>query len=100
MSGVINTLRKALVQIINDIDAGNTNLEEDEEMEILSTITGIMDKKAKLSKYQACNYLGISRATFDNYVREGKLPKGKKEQGFKELFWNKKELLTAIKKFK
>lgn len=100
MSGAINTLRKALVQIISDIDAGNTNLEEDEEMEILSTITRVMDKKAKLSKYQACNYLGISRATFDNYVREGKLPKGKKEQGFKELFWTKKELTEAIKKFK
>lgn len=100
MSGAINTLRKALVQIISDIDAGNTNLEEDEEMEILSTITSVMDKKAKLSKYQAYNYLGISRATFDNYVREGKLPKGKKEQGFKELFWTKKELTEAIKKFK
>ena len=100
MSGVLITLRKALTQIISDIDTGNTNLEEDEEMEILSTITNIMDKKAKLSKYQACNYLGISRATFDNYVREGKLPKGKKEQGFKELFWTKKELTEAIKKFK
>lgn len=100
MSGVLITLRKALAQIISDIDAGNTNLEEDEEMEILSTITNIMDKKVKLSKYQACNYLGISRATFDNYVREGKLPKGKKEQGFKELFWTKKELTEAIKKFK
>ena len=100
MSGAINTLRKALVQIISDIDTGNTNLEEDEEMEILSTITSVMDKKATLSKYQACNYLGISRATFDNYVREGKLPKGKKEQGFKELFWTKKELTEAIKKFK
>lgn len=100
MLGALITLRKMLSQIIDDIDAGNTNLEEEEEIAILSTMTNIMDKRAKLSKYQACNYLGISRATFDNYVREGKLPKGKKEQGFKELFWTKKELTEAIKKFK
>lgn len=100
MLGALITLRKMLSQIIDDIDAGNSNLEEEEEIAILSTMTNIMDKRVKLSKYQACNYLGISRATFDNYIREGKLPKGKKEQGFKELFWTKKELTEAIKKFK
>lgn len=41
---------------------------------------------------QACNYLGISRATFDNYVREGKIPKGLKQPGFRELFWLKRDL--------
>ena len=100
MSGTLKALRKALVQIVSDIDAGNSNLDEDEELAILSTINTVMDKNVKISKYQACNYLGISRATFDNYVREGKLPEGKKEQGFKELFWTKKELKEAIKKFK
>ena len=37
-------------------------------------------------------YLNISRATFDNYVRAGKIPKGRKQQGFKELFFYKKDL--------
>lgn len=37
-------------------------------------------------------YLNVSRATFDRYVSEGKIPPGKKEQGFKELFWVKKDL--------
>lgn len=46
----------------------------------------------KLSKYQACKYLNVSRATFDNYVRDKKIPKGRKQQGFKELFWYKKDL--------
>jgi excisionase family DNA binding protein len=52
----------------------------------------ISNKNEKLSKYQACKYLNISRATFDNYVREGKIPKGRKQQGFKELFFYKKDL--------
>lgn len=34
----------------------------------------------------------MSRATFDNYIREGKLPKGTKEVEFKELSWSRKEL--------
>ena len=56
------------------------------------------DKEKRLSKYAACEYLNVSRATFDNYVREGKLPRGKHEIGFKELSWSKKELDEFVKK--
>jgi hypothetical protein len=31
-------------------------------------------------------------------VREGKIPKGRKRKGFKELVWYKDELDTAIRK--
>ena len=86
--------------MVDDIDAGNSNLTEEEEIHVLSILKTVADKTVRMSKYQACDYLGISRATFDNYVREGKLPKGKKVQGFKELFWIKKELKESIKKFK
>lgn len=40
------------------------------------------------------------RATFDNYVREGKLPRGKHEAGFKELSWDKKTLDEFIRRNK
>lgn len=43
-------------------------------------------------KVMACDYLGVSRATFDNYVRDGFIPKGIKEDGFKELSLNKSDL--------
>lgn len=56
------------------------------------------DKEKRLSKYAACEYLNVSRATFDNYVREGKLPRGKHEIGFKELSWDRKTLDEFIKK--
>lgn len=45
-----------------------------------------------MSKIQACDYLGVSRATFDNYVRDGFIPKGIKQEGFKELSWQKSDL--------
>ena len=40
----------------------------------------------------------MSRATFDNLVREGVIPKGQKQVGFKELFWRKGDLKNITKK--
>lgn len=90
-----------MLKIVEDIDAGNTNLNEEEEaIELTDTIVRLVDRTRRMSKYEACQYLNISRATFDNYVREGKLPKGTKEAGFKELSWSRKELDMFINKNK
>lgn len=45
-----------------------------------------------MSKIQACDYLGLSRSTFDSYVRAGLIPKGKIQEGFKEKSWMKYDL--------
>ena len=50
------------------------------------------DDDIEFSKYQAYTYLNLRRAQFDNLVREGKLPKGRKVAGFKELRWSRKEI--------
>lgn len=88
---MLQTIKKLLLGIVNDIDAGNSNIDEEEAMKIVDMLKG-MRKDNPMSKYQAYTYLGISRATFDNLVREGKLPKGRKLPGFKELIWLKKDL--------
>ena len=95
MLGVIKNL---LQKVINDIDAGNSNITEEEGIEIINTIQRLSRRDEGISKYTACQYLNISRATFDNYIKEGKLPKGQHIQGFKELRWFKKDLDKAIKK--
>lgn len=64
----------------------------------VNDIINIYEKR--LSKYAACKYLNVSRATFDNYVRSGKLPRGEHEAGFKELSWNKKTLDEFIRRSK
>lgn len=89
---MLKVIKSLLEKIINDIDCGNSNITEDEAMEMIKVIKSYTDRTQRLSKYQACQYLNMSRATFDNYVREGKLPRGKKEVGFKELFWTQKGL--------
>ena len=89
---MIKIVRTLLFKIIDDIDSGNSNLDEKECEEIIEYLTFLSNREEKLSVYQACKYLNVSRATFDNWVKEGKLPKGRKQAGFKELFYYKKDL--------
>lgn len=44
-------------------------------------------------------YLNISRATFDNYIKQGKFQKGMEQQGFKKLFQYKKDLDLYINSY-
>lgn len=88
---MLQTIRKLLLGVIDDIDAGNSNIDEDEAMQVIRMLKGLR-KDNPMSKYQAYTYLNISRATFDNLVRDGRLPRGKKLPGFKELIWLKKDL--------
>jgi predicted DNA-binding transcriptional regulator AlpA len=97
---MLKVIKELLLKVIDNIDSGNSNISEDEGIEIIGMIKTLTDKTQRLSKYKACEYLNVSRATFDNYVREGKLPKGKKVAGFNELSWTKKELDEYKKKFK
>lgn len=92
--------KKYLLKLVDDIDAGNSNISDSEAIELVDTLKRLTDKEKRMSKYAAWRYLNMSRATFDNYVRTGKLPKGKHEIGFKELSYSKKDLDEFIKKYK
>lgn len=95
---MLKVIKDLLLKIVDNIDSGNSNITEKEALEITKVLQSYTDKTVKMSKYQSCQYLNISRATFDNYVREGRLPRGKKEAGFKELFWIQKDLDEFIRK--
>ena len=71
------------------IENGTCELSDEEMTEIFNVIA-----HESMSKYQACKYLNMSTSRFDDYVREGKIPKGRKITGFKELRWYKNELAT------
>lgn len=94
--GVMNKLTKAikdlLLKTVEDLDAGNSNIDEESAMAIMKVVEDSTNMTKRVSKYKACQLLHISRATFDNYVREGKLPKGEHAIGFKELSWSMKDI--------
>lgn len=89
---MLKVIRSLLVSIIDRIDAGNTNITEEDGTQIIEYLTKFNNKDEGISKYTACQYLDISRAKFDNLVKEGKLPEGKHIQGFKEKRWYRKDL--------
>lgn len=94
---MLNIIKELLLKIVDSIDAGNSSLSEEESIKILEYLKRVTDKDQRISKYEACRHLNVSRATFDNYIRAGKLPKGKHQAGFKELSWSEKELDDFIK---
>lgn len=87
---MIQILRDALQQFLDDIDAGNSKISEESEIKLIKLIQEINQKE--LSKIESANYIGVCRATFDNYIKRGLIPQGHKRQGFTELSWNKSDL--------
>lgn len=97
---MLKVIGRLLRDIADKIDEGSISSNPEETMQVMKTIQGFVDKEQRISKYQACQYLNVSRATFDNYVRDGKLPRGRHIAGFKELSWDKKTLDEFIRKNK
>lgn len=97
---MLKVIGKLLRDIADKIDEGSISSNPEETMQVMETLQKFVDKEYRISKYQACQYLNVSRATFDNYVRDGKLPRGKHVAGFKELSYSKKDLDQFIEKMK
>lgn len=95
---MLNIIRNLLAKILKDIDAGNSNITEEEGKQIIDMLSEITDNR--MSKYQACQYLNISRATFDNLVKDGFLPEGKHQAGFKEKYWRRTDIMKYTPKSK
>ena len=87
---MIKIIKNLLLQFISDIDSGNSNITEEEQLKIIDFINEINRKE--LTKTESANYIGVSRATFDNYIKKGKIPEGTKRQGSSNLYWNKNDL--------
>lgn len=96
MNKFTKLIRDLLADRLKQIDAGNSNIDEESAIAIFKAVNDSTDMTKRVSKYKACEILHISRATFDNYVREGKLPRGEHTIGFKEKSWN----LYDINEFK
>lgn len=94
---MLGLIRELLQQFIDDIDSGNSRMSQEQQLEALSMLYKLTSNE--LSKIEAAEYIGVSRATFDNYINKGLIPKGRKRQGFKELSWNKSDLNKFIEDY-
>lgn len=90
---MLKVIRDILQKFIDDIDADNTHLNYEQQCSILKILSNVdIGQDNEMNKTQASEYLGVSRATFDNYVRDGYIPEGKQVGRFKELRWYKSDL--------
>ena len=90
---MLKIIRTILQKFIDDIDADNTNISYEQQCDIIKILSNVdIGKDNEMNKTQAADYLGVSRATFDNYVHDGFIPKGKQIGSFKELRWYKSDL--------
>ena len=70
-----------------ELEAGTSSLSESEALDLVGVLC-----HQELNMTKACKYLNISRSKFNRYIKENKLPKGKKEAGSTALIWYKDEL--------
>jgi predicted DNA-binding transcriptional regulator AlpA len=86
-------IRTILQKFIDDIDTGNTNLNYEQQCNVIRILSNVdIGQDNEMNKTEAADYLGVSRATFDNYVHDGFIPKGRQVGRFKELRWYKSDL--------
>ena len=91
MQALKRMIAKLLREAADKIDAGTCELSEQEALEIMGAVAHRV-----LSKDQACQFLNLQRSRFDDLVRAGRIPRGRKRKGFKELIWYEDELRQYV----
>ena len=96
---MIESIKKGLVAILREtadkIDAGNSELDEEQAIELMKVVT-----HTPMSKEEAAIYLDMCTSRFDTLIRTGFLPKGRKKLGHKEKVWYKDEIDNCLAKYR
>lgn len=95
----LKSLREVLLKVINNIDAGNTNLEDYQIEELLNDIANMSTPKGRYSIYAACKYIKRSRASLSRYIKLGWIVP-RSDQGSREKYFYKEDLDNLKEKLK
>ena len=96
---MLKVIKQLLLNIIQSIDAGNSNITEKEALEIIDIIKHYTDTTQYYNRTQAAKYLNCSVQSFDLHRKEGKIPEGIKQAGGVRQ-WTKQQLDEYITKYK
>lgn len=72
------------------IESGNCPLSQEQYEEVMDRLAEGM--RVQMTAEQCCSYLQCSRTSFDKWVRDGVIPKGRKIRGMSSLIWYKDQL--------
>lgn len=88
---MIESIKRQFVKILREtadkIDAGNSEINEEQAIQVMSLIA-----HEPISREEASMELNVSRTKFNNMIDEGIVPKGRKRFGLKELIWYRDEI--------
>lgn len=90
-----NRVGDELIRIGKDFKAGNSNMTEDEAIDFMDIVAHI-----KIGREAVCDEFNINNTKFYDLINLGKIPKGRKQRGFKELCWYKDEIRKALNKLR
>ena len=90
-----NNLADLLINTANKFKADTSEIEEEQAIKIFHAVL-----HEPISKERAAIEIKLSPSRFDALVAEGKLPKGRKKLGWKELRWYLDEVIEYAKKYK
>ena len=93
----LQLLKNLLYQIADNINPETCNQDEDNLDAAIDAVTKLNRGIPRISKAEACErILHCSTRTFDNYLKLGIIPQGRKVAHFKELSWCEKDFDKAI----
>lgn len=92
MDDTLQAIDDLLMELHERIRSGRCLTSRQQNIRMLGFLKLIANKDERINKQRACEYVGVSRATFDRMVKIGKMPMGKHTAGWKELSWSYKEL--------
>ena len=92
--GLRMLLARELRKIADDIELDKCEMTDEQGLDILDIV-----RHKPMYKEQSYEYLGLGRSRFDDLVRDGILPKARKDKGGK-IYWYKDELDKAIRDYK
>ena len=99
---IMNTmqlLKLLLTQVIDDLDSGNSNLNEQQCLEVIDIIKKYNPKlevDKELTMTDICNKYHITRQTFYRKVKEGIIPEGIKKPG-RNPYWKESVIKEIFK---
>lgn len=92
ISPELQVIDDMIMEIHERIVSGRCLTNKLQNLRAIDFLQLICHKDEAISKCEACQYVGVSRATFDRLISSGKLPKGRKRKGWTELAWFPKDL--------
>ena len=98
ISKELQMLDDAIMEIHDRIKSGRCLTNKLTIMQMNSFLRMLCNKDEGMSFAEACSYTQIRPSTFRKYVKDGKLPEGRKRKGFTEKFWYAKDLDEYIDK--